>query len=307
MIRTNTSKAFFFALFMTCLVIHTQAQNPFLPAWEKGDTLEYFITESDLVESERINLETYTVRFYIKEVNLQRSIIEGHLYIPTPSNRGPHWETFFKQLQDVPFTYFMQNGVSNTFKTAVQLEATMSALDRILLNLVEKENIQPIDYAEISQWINQLKPRTELPSILAGYFAPLNKVFDQYGQVLYPVGKIPFTDLIKDCADSSIAINWLIEGDVKFKGPDTMFLTKQLLTAPANDQKNFQLLANCEKLEGLEAILQIDGYSNVQSEEWTILLNHGKIMSYKYDKVITMRFQEMVTSRTKQTRIILLR
>jgi len=173
-----------------------------------------------------------------------------------------------------------------------------------MLQLLEKEQIQPIDYAEIAQWMNQLKPRNELPRVLAGYFQPLNKVFDQFGQVLRPMGKIPFKDLITDCRDSSIALSWLIDGKAHFNGPDTLVLTKQLLVDPNNDSTIYQTLANCEKLDGLEAIIQIDGYSNVQTEEWTIMLNHGQVLSYKYDKVITMRFEDLSTSRTKQTRII---
>jgi len=284
-----------------------QAQHALLPAWEKGDTLEYFITESELVESERVSLEAYTVRLYVKEHNPQRSILEAHLYLPKPSNRGPHWTPFLKKLEEVPFTFFMQPGVGNTFQSAVQVEATMAALDKVMLALVEQEQIKPIDYAEIAQWMNGLKPRNELPLVLEGYFQPLNKVFDQFGQHQLPSVHIPFTDLVKDCGDSSVAIHWIIDEKVHFAHPDTMSLTKQLLVDPKNKPSIYQALANCEKLDGLEASIQIDGYSNVQTEEWTILVNQGQIPSYKYDKVITMRFQELETTRTKQTRIMLLR
>ncbi len=284
-----------------------KAQSPLLPQWKTGDTLEYFITESELIESERVSLEAYTVRFYVKDHNPQRSILEGHLYLPTPKNRGPHWNTFFKLLQDVPFTFFLQNGVSNTFQSAVQVEASMQALDKIMLQLVEQENLQPIDYAEISQWMNQLKPRNEMPAVLEGYFQPLNKVFDQYGQVLRPSGQIPFTNLVNDCGDSAISIEWLIDGKVKFNGPDTLVMTNQLLVKPDNDPAKYQLLANCEKLEGLEAVIQIDGYSNEQTEVWEILVNEGTVLSYKFDKVITMQFQELKTTRGNQVRVILMK
>lgn len=282
------------------------AQNPLIPGWETGDTLEFFVTESELVESERVSLEAYTVRLYVKDKNPQRSILEGHLFLPTPKNRGPHWDTFFKLLQDVPFTFFLQNGVSNTFQNAVQVEASMQALDKIMLHLVEQENLQPIDYAEIAQWMNQLKPRNELPAVLEGYFQPLNKMFDQYGQVLQPSGQIPFTNLIENCGDSAITIDMLIDGKVKFNGPDTLVMTNQLLVKPENDPAKYQILANCEKLEGLEAVIQIDAYSNVQTEVWEILVNKGKVLSYKYDKVITMQFQELKTTRGRQVRVILM-
>lgn len=305
--RSNYILGTLFLTFFLLQGLMVNAQNPFLPQWQKGDTLEYFITESDLIESERVSLETYTVRLYVRDINPQRSILEAHLYLPTPANRGPHWEKFFKLLQDVPFTYFLENGVSNTFQNAVQLEATMHALDQILITLVDEENLQPIDFAEISQWMNQLKPRTELPYVLEGYFQPLNKVFDHYGQVLRPMDQLAFTDLVNDCGDSSVAINWIIDGNVVFNGPDTMHMTKRLLVSPNNDPSIYQALANCEKLDGLEAMIQIDGYSNIQTEAWMILINQGRIPSYKYDKVITMRFQELETSRTKQTRIIMLK
>ncbi len=296
------NRAFSFLLLLL-VSASIQAQERLIPDWKLGDSLRYFLSESELIDNERISLKTYELELRIRETNEKRSIIEGHLYLNAYKEQGEHWTTFYKLLRKVPFTFYFEPGRQHTFSQAIQTETTKKALDEILLDLLGTYGVEPLAYAEIGDWLGT-NSEAGIPDILLGYFIPMDKVFDKYGTDITPSAQFAIADEV-DCADSVLHVLW----DLKmatFPTHDTLMQEISMGLDSSTSLETFAALNRCGKLKGLETEVQLSSYSCNTREHWAAILKEEKIVTYSYDEEIRIGMNEIQNWQRVQKRIICL-
>lgn len=275
--------------------------------WKTGDTLEYFITESDLVEDVRIGLQNYSIEIHVKKHDSRGSHFIAYLHLPMDLKKGRNWSLFYERLKRVPFHFYFQQGTSFTFSNAIQIRPTMDALDQVMIDLLTQDHLSPFESNEISKWLDNLKPKDEVPQNLLALFHPLNHIFDQYGQQIPSDILIPYIDPVQNCGDSVINLKWNIEYESHKINKDTFAFSTTRSLHSTNQQNKFQALANCKLLKGLDVIVEIDDYDFVETDLWKQETQSGQLVFYSFDQIIKMQFGDVFTSRGKKTRIIRMR
>ncbi|HCS21532.1 MAG TPA: hypothetical protein DIW47_13395 [Bacteroidetes bacterium] len=294
------------ALFVVILILAytgIQAQGQLTPKWKQGDSLRYFLSESELIDNERISLKTYELELRIRETSEKRSILDGYLYLSAEKEQGEHWTIFYKLLRKVPFTFYFEPGRQKTFSQAIQVETTKKALDGILLELLGTYGVEPLAYGEISTWLGK-NSETGVPDILLGYFIPMDKVFDKYGVDISPSAQFAIADEV-ECADSLLHVMWNLSL-ATYPAHDTLMQEISMGLDSATKLETYTALNRCGKLKGLETEVHLSSYSSVTRERWAALLKEEKIVHYAYDEEIRIGMNEIQNWQRVQKRIICL-
>lgn len=280
-----------------------QAQESLVPQWKLGDSMRYFLSESELIDNERISLETYELELRIRETNEKRSILEGHLFLSAEKEQGEHWTTFYRLLRNVSFTFYFEPGRQHTFSQAIQAETTKIALDGILLELLGTYGVEPIAYAEITDWLGK-NSVAGIPDVLLGYFIPMDKVFDKYGTDITPSAQFSIADEV-DCADSVLHVLWDLKMTT-FPAHDTLMQEISMGMDSSTSLETFAALNRCGKLKGLETEVHLSSYSCTTREQWAAILKLEKIVRYSYDEEIRIGMYDIQNWQRVQKRIICL-
>lgn len=280
-----------------------QAQEMLVPNWKLGDSMRYFLSESELIDNERITLKTYELELRVRETNEKRSILEGRLFLSAEKEQGEHWSTFYKLLRHVPFTFYFEPGRQKTFSQAIQAETTKKALDAVLLDLLGNYGVEPLAYAEISDWLGR-DSRAGIPDVLLGYFIPMDKVFDKYGTDITPSAQFAIADEV-DCTDSVLHVLWDLKMTT-YPAHDTLMQEISMGLDSTTSLETYAALNRCGKLKGLETEVQLSSYSSMTRERWAAILKEEKIVHYSYDEEIRIGMFDIQNWQRVQKRIICL-
>lgn len=277
-----------------------------MPQWNAGDTQSYFITESELLDQERLSLEITEIDLIIKKLNKKRAILEGHLRLNVKEGQGKHWKQFYKRLYEVPFTFYLDFGGSNPFDKPVQVANSNAVLKQVLTDVLAIDGVQPVPYNEIQDWLGKMDDAT-LPNVLLEKFKLLNSCFSKYGNPTEGLGEVPFVrpDI---CGDSTINTNWVIRSSSHYPHPDTLFMSNSLETDSTNAITAYRALAKCGLLEGLDDTdVMPDTYHYSQEKTWSATTSTSTIVSNNFIKKIDMTFGEMKTSRSWEIRVAIVK
>ncbi|MHB1278696.1 MAG: hypothetical protein ACYC1Q_09870 [Bacteroidia bacterium] len=293
--------SFFLLLLLFCTAV--QAQERLIPVWMLGDSMRYFLSESELIDNERISLKTYELELRIRETNEKRSIFEGHVFLSAEKEQGEHWRTFYSLLRQVPFTFYFEPGRQKTFSQVIQAETTKKALDGILLELLGTYGVEPIAYSEITDWLGT-NSEAGIPAVLLGYFLPMNKVFDKYGTDITPSTEFEIADEVA-CENSIVHVLWRLKMTT-FPAHDTLMQEVTMGLDSTTSLETYAALNRCGKLKGLETVVELSSYSCKTREHWAAILKEEKIVSYAYDEEIRIGMSEIQNWQRVQKRIICL-
>ena len=276
-------------------ILNLQAQK-MEPKWKQGDTLRFFISQSELVGEERLGLESAEITLQVSKMNEKRSILEAHIDLLPYGRKEEHWQAFYKRLGKVNFTFFFESGSALTFSRPMQLEQSLQQLKSLKTLLLSEDHLQPIPFGEISSWLGDLETGT-LPVNLQRYFQSLDPLFNQYGQIPFPQIQIPFANPIF-CGDSSVLMRHLLTQENDFHTPDTFYFSRNLSLDTGNRKETFQALANCNKLEGINHPgIDIENYTFSQTESWKYLPVQGLMIEYHFEKKIEIHLRETTSTR----------
>lgn len=296
------NRAFFFLLLLL-VTVNIQAQESLVPQWKPGDSMRYFLSESELIDNERISLKTYELELRIRETNEKRSVLEGHLFLTAEKEQGEHWTIFYRLLRNVPFTFYFEPGRQHTFSQAIRAETTKKALDGILLELLGTYGVEPIAYAEITDWLGK-NSVAGIPDVLPGYFIPMDKVFDKYGTDITPSAQFAIADEV-DCSDSVLHVLWDLKMTT-FPAHDTLIQEVSMGLDSSTSLETYAALNRCGKLRGLETEVQLTSYYYKTREHWAAILKEEKIVMYSYDEEIRIGMYDIQNWQRVQKRIICL-
>lgn len=297
----------YFVGFFLLVFGSVQAQTRLIPSWEQGDTLRYFLSESQLIDEQRVQLRTYEIEFFILKRDEKRFILEGHLYLKAEPHQGTQWPAFYRQLTLVPFTFYFQPGDAHPFSHPVNAERTRTIIKGLLSQQLTEMALQPIDYADLTGWLEEVDSQSALPKVLIEAFIPLNALFDKYGDETTPTAlPIHFIDEV-ECNDTKVQLYWHLANTGLLLNVDTLKLERILAVDTSNTLNTFLTLNECGKLRGLETPVVFDSYSFVQKENWKVLLNANTIYSYAFDEEIRIQMGDIQNWQRVQKRIISLR
>lgn len=281
-----------------------QAQSRLIPNWKLGDSTRYFLSESSLIDDERISLKTYEIEFRIPETNEKSSVLEGHLYLSADKEQGEHWSLFYKLLRQVPFSFYFEAGRQGTFAQPIRAESTKEALDKVLLELLSAYGVQPQAYGEITDWLGK-DEQQGIPAVLLASFLPMDKVFDRYGPDITPSARFAIADEV-DCADSVLHVLWDLNMKT-YPAHDTLIQEVTMGMDSSTSLETYSALNRCGKLKGLETEVQLSSYYYRTREHWAAILKEEKIVSYSYDEEIRIGMYDIQNWQRVQKRIICLR
>lgn len=282
-------------------------QQQLTPQWNVGDTFGYFLSESELIDEQRISLKTYEVEVVVQKTNKDRTVFEAYLHLTPQKDQGGHWIAFMQRLEQVPFTFYFEPGRQRTFSTPLQVNKTTEAINSILLELLSSNAVQPLAYAEISDWLKHVDTLNGLPQVLTNYFVPLDKLFDKYGQEIAPNNaKFNFLDEVP-CGDSILFLSRFLEMATSFPAQDTLLMLISLCSDSSTELAVYNALNQCNKLKGLETQIMITSYSCTQVEKWSALLSNKTIYSYAYDEEILIGMGDIQNWQRVQKRIVFLK